>query len=150
MAEDRDGNLWIGTFGSGAMKVAHSGFVTYAEADGLPYAVSLLETRRGEFCAISRGKSGITLKRFDGRRFEQIRPAWPKSLTYFGWGRFTNWMGQPPMRRPSASTTPACSGRHRRERAPGVHRFAGVRLQRSARCDGVRRKPGDRPDVPRF
>jgi hypothetical protein len=59
-------------------------------------------------------------------------------------------MGQPPMRRPSASATPACSGRHRRERAPGVHRFAGVRLQRSARCDSVRRKPGDRPDVPRF
>jgi len=87
LAEDRDGNLWIGTFGSGAMKVAHSGFVTYAEADGLPYAVSLMETRRGELCALSRGESGISIARFDGRRFEQIRPAWPKNLTYFGWGR---------------------------------------------------------------
>jgi signal transduction histidine kinase/ligand-binding sensor domain-containing protein len=87
LAEDRDGNLWIGTFGSGAMKVAHGGFVTYADADGLPYAVSLVETRRGEFCAVSRGDTGITLERFDGRRFEQIRPAWPADLTYFGWGR---------------------------------------------------------------
>jgi ligand-binding sensor domain-containing protein/signal transduction histidine kinase len=87
LAEDRDGNLWIGTFGSGAMKVAHSGFVTYAEADGLPYAVSVMETRQGEFCAISRGESGITIGRFDGRRFESVQPAWPKSLTYFGWGR---------------------------------------------------------------
>jgi ligand-binding sensor domain-containing protein/signal transduction histidine kinase len=87
LAEDRDGNLWIGTFGSGAMKVAHSGFVTYAEADGLPYAVSLVETQQGELCAVSRGESGITIARFDGRRFESIRPAWPKGLTYFGWGR---------------------------------------------------------------
>src|SRR5450759_3682187 len=87
LAEDRDGNLWIGTFGSGAMKVAHSAFVTYAEADGLPYAVSLMETPQGEFCAISRGETGITLERFDGRRFETVRPAWPRDLTYFGWGR---------------------------------------------------------------
>ena len=29
--------------GSGAMKVAHGGFVTYAEADGLPSAVSLVD-----------------------------------------------------------------------------------------------------------
>ena len=87
LAEDRDGNLWIGTFGSGAMKVAHSGFVTYGEGDGLPYAVSLMETRQGEFCAVSRGETGITLARFDGRRFQQIRPAWPRDLTYFGWGR---------------------------------------------------------------
>ncbi len=28
LAEDRDGNLWIGTFGSGAMKMARSGFTT--------------------------------------------------------------------------------------------------------------------------
>jgi ligand-binding sensor domain-containing protein len=87
LAEDRDGNLWIGTFGSGAMKVAHSAFVTYAEADGLPYAVSLMETPQGEFCAIARGETGITIARFDGRRFETVRPAWPKDLTYFGWGR---------------------------------------------------------------
>jgi ligand-binding sensor domain-containing protein len=87
LAEDRDGNLWIGTFGSGAMKVAHSGLVTYAEVDGLPDAVSLGETRQGEFYAVSRGESGITMERFDGRRFEAIRPGWPEKLTYFGWGR---------------------------------------------------------------
>src|ERR1035438_7944811 len=45
------------------------------------------DRRQGEFCAISRGESGITMARFDGRRFETVRPAWPKDLTYFGWGR---------------------------------------------------------------
>ena len=35
MAEDRDGNLWIGTDASGAVRIAASGLVSYFEADGL-------------------------------------------------------------------------------------------------------------------
>jgi ligand-binding sensor domain-containing protein len=86
LAEDRDGNLWIDTFGSGAMKMARSGFTTYAEADGVPYPASLMESRQGEMCILSRSETGRLILRFDGRRFAPIRPAWPSRITYFGWG----------------------------------------------------------------
>jgi ligand-binding sensor domain-containing protein/two-component sensor histidine kinase len=86
MAEDRDGNLWIGTFGSGAMKVARSGFTTYSDADGVTNPMALMESRHGEMCALLRPESGVLIAHFDGRRFEPIRPAWPRSITYYGWG----------------------------------------------------------------
>ena len=35
VAEDRDGNLWIGTDASGALRIAAFGLVSYFEADGL-------------------------------------------------------------------------------------------------------------------
>ena len=86
LAEDRDGNLWVGTFGSGAMKIARSGFLTYGEADGVGWVQSLIETRAGELCAVHREENGISVARFDGERFQAIRPAWP-GIKYFGWGR---------------------------------------------------------------
>lgn len=88
LEEDRDGNLWIGTFGSGAMKVAHGGFLTYTEADGVRGVVSLMETRRGDLCAVMRnGDAPLSVARFEGDRFVPRRPRWPARLTYFGWGR---------------------------------------------------------------
>ncbi len=87
LAEDRDGNLWVGTFGSGAMKIARSGFLTYGEPDGVGWAQSLIETREGDLCAVHREENGLSIARFDGERFEAIRPAWPAGLAYFGWGR---------------------------------------------------------------
>ncbi len=88
LEEDRDGNLWIGTFGSGAMKVAHSGFLSYAEADGVRGVVSLLETRSGDLCAVMRGgDTPIAVARFDGDFFAPGRPVWPGRVKYFGWGR---------------------------------------------------------------
>jgi ligand-binding sensor domain-containing protein len=87
LAADRDGNLWIGTFGSGAMKVARSGFTTYNEADGVPQAASLMETRQGEMCILYRAETGLAIARFDGGHFAPIEPRWPDQITYFGWGR---------------------------------------------------------------
>ncbi len=87
LAEDRDGNLWVGTFGSGAMKIARNGFTTFTEADGAPQASALLLDRAGEVCLVHVGERGLGLARFDGARFEPIRPRWPARITYFGWGR---------------------------------------------------------------
>lgn len=49
VAEDRDGNVWIGSDGGGASRIARNGFVTFSEADGLAShdIVSVLETHAG-------------------------------------------------------------------------------------------------------
>jgi len=94
LAEDRDGNLWMGTDTSGAMKMALSGFTTYSEVDGLGGArvFSIFENQAGELCVISTTRSGATaasgkfINRFDGTRFNAVKPNLPKPLTDFGWG----------------------------------------------------------------
>ena len=85
MAEDRDGNLWMA--GLGAMKMARNGFTTYTEADGAPWVQSFTLSKKGELCALFREKDGEHIGRFDGAGFVDIRPAWPRALTNFGWGR---------------------------------------------------------------
>jgi ligand-binding sensor domain-containing protein len=86
LAEDRDGNLWIGTT-NGAFKLARNGFTTYTEADGLGDSriSSLFESRAGDLCVMT-VDSGTPLSLFDGKRFRAIRPQVPQRLTYFGWG----------------------------------------------------------------
>jgi ligand-binding sensor domain-containing protein/signal transduction histidine kinase len=86
-AEDRHGNLWMATFGSGAMKMARNGFTTFTEADGVPFAQALMVDRKGELCTLFREKDGAHIGRYDGSRFVDIKPAWPREITYFGWGR---------------------------------------------------------------
>lgn len=87
MAEDRDGNLWMATFGSGAMKMARNGFTTFTEADGVPFAESFALSRQGEMCVLFREKDGAHIGRFDAGKFVDVKPAWPRGITYFGWGR---------------------------------------------------------------
>lgn len=86
LAEDRDGNLWIGTT-NGAFKLARNGFTTYTEADGLGDSriSSLFESRAGDFCVMT-VDSRTPLSLFDGKGFSAIRPQVPRQLTYFGWG----------------------------------------------------------------
>jgi ligand-binding sensor domain-containing protein/signal transduction histidine kinase len=86
LTEDRDGNLWMSSHGSGLLRMARNGFITYSAEDGLrglPTNVGgFLETRRGELCFFNRS----VIHRFDGRRFIPIHPAFPRDITYFGWG----------------------------------------------------------------
>ena len=87
LAEDRDGNLWIGT-DNGALKLARNGFTTYTEADGLGESrvSTLFESRTGDLCGMTLFSAERPLSWFEGNRFRAIRPQVPRHLTYFGWG----------------------------------------------------------------
>jgi ligand-binding sensor domain-containing protein/two-component sensor histidine kinase len=87
LAEDRDGNLWIGT-DNGAMKLARNGFTTYTEADGLGESrvSSVFESRSGDLCVMTLLSTEKPLSWFDGKRFRAIRPRVPGRLRYFGFG----------------------------------------------------------------
>ncbi len=87
LAEDRDGNLWIGT-DNGALKLARNGFTTYTDADGLGESrvSSLFESRARDLCAMTLFSSETPISWFEGKKFRAIRPRLPRHLTYFGWG----------------------------------------------------------------
>jgi len=69
-AEDRVGNLWIGTTSEGAMKMARNGFTSYSEADGLSGSriASIFEDRAGDLCVLA-GNPLSPINRFDGKGF---------------------------------------------------------------------------------
>jgi ligand-binding sensor domain-containing protein/two-component sensor histidine kinase len=79
LAEDLDGNLWIGTSTAGAMKLARKGLITYTEADGLGTGRihSVLEDETGAVIAAS-GTPRIC--RFDGTNFVGVHVPVPADL----------------------------------------------------------------------
>jgi len=87
LVEDEDGNLWLGTEDSGAMRIARNGFLSYGSRDGLlqPRIGSIFEDASGQLCVFT-NMGGITLSYFDGRRFNPVRPLLPKTLSVWGWG----------------------------------------------------------------
>ncbi len=87
LAEDRDGNLWIGT-DNGAFKLARNGFTTYTEADGLDDSrvSSIFESRAGDLGCMTVCSSETPLNWVERNRFRALRPQLPRSLNYFGWG----------------------------------------------------------------
>ena len=71
LAEDRHGNIWIGTGAGGALRLARNGFTSYTEADGLTDAPirDVLKAPRGNFTSsastsISTGSTAPGLLRF--------------------------------------------------------------------------------------
>jgi ligand-binding sensor domain-containing protein len=76
LAEDSYGNIWLGTQASGAIRIARDGLTTYTKIDGLHDDVirTVLETRSGRLCIVSRGPR---LNIFDGQRFRTIVPKLP-------------------------------------------------------------------------
>jgi len=50
LAEDADGNLWLGSPTAGAMKLVRNGFVAYDEQDGVNSVFSIFADRAGGVC----------------------------------------------------------------------------------------------------
>jgi ligand-binding sensor domain-containing protein len=89
LAEDREGNLWVGTEAGGVMKIACRGFTLYTEADGSNNTriASIIVDRAGELCAATSPTAGKwSLDCFNGKRFRSIRPNYPATMHYLGWG----------------------------------------------------------------
>ena len=98
LAEDGAGNLWIGTWSNGVMKLSRNGFVTYGRDDGLAMAAHVFDDASGTVYvhagviktlpaadgSPARGDEyhPSHFGRFDGRRFEWFRPGPPFE---FGW-----------------------------------------------------------------
>ena len=93
LAEDRNGNLWLGILSGGAAKIARNSFTTFGTADGFSVATSIVETRSGELFLLgtSNGKDEF-INRFDGEKFLAIRLQVAESIKkqvsgwVWGWG----------------------------------------------------------------
>jgi len=124
--EDRDGNLWFGTDGAGAVKYDGTDTVVYtAEKDGLcsDRVCTIFQDRRGDFWF---GSSDGGVSRYDGQSFTtHLRSA--TFSEHSGWGRFMSivedraghvWFGV-------AST------------GGGVHRYDGEAFRYFSEAEGL-------------
>jgi ligand-binding sensor domain-containing protein/signal transduction histidine kinase len=88
LAEDIEGNLWLGAADDGAMKLSRENVVLFTEADGLAddNVVALFEDREGRLNAVTRSLTNVVMNQFDGRRFTKTNPFIPASVHVFGRG----------------------------------------------------------------
>ena len=87
--EDAAGNMWFGGNTTGVVRVAPSGLVAFTLADGLAHTgvFSVVSDRAGTVYAITYAGHHF-LHRFDGTRFEVVRPKYPTGVPELGaWGQ---------------------------------------------------------------
>jgi ligand-binding sensor domain-containing protein/signal transduction histidine kinase len=79
LAEDRQGNIWIGTLTGGAIRLARNGFVTYTDADGLAESLigAIFDDPAGALYVVSNNQR---IHRFDGTRLIGVRPNLSKDV----------------------------------------------------------------------
>jgi ligand-binding sensor domain-containing protein len=83
LAQDRNGNLWLGTGDQGAFKLAAGGVLTYSINDGIGVdgVISIAETIRGDLYISGRLESdGFRIATRSGDAFRAIAPRVPKSV----------------------------------------------------------------------
>jgi len=87
LAEDKDGNFWIGT-ACGAKKISRYGFTAYNAADGLDEnpVNAIFENPAGELIVTSFPKTERVISRFDGEKFSPVKPRLPAFVNYHGYG----------------------------------------------------------------
>lgn len=88
VAEDREGNLWVGSAGAGVARIAPHGFSTYDASDGLVVdrAVGALLDVEGRPCFVTRlPPARLVVSCFDGERFEASEASLPPAVTSPGW-----------------------------------------------------------------
>lgn len=93
LAEDRDGNLWMGTADQGVLKLATGGILTYSTTDGLggDAIISIAETMRGDLYVAGRREShGFRIATASGatssgNAFHAIAPRTARTVWDFGW-----------------------------------------------------------------
>jgi signal transduction histidine kinase/ligand-binding sensor domain-containing protein len=76
LAEDRDGNLWVGTRSHGLMRIAHNGFVAYA-APGAPGGIAvaaILEDSRANLYVWGSDRGQQKLFHLDGGQLLDVTP----------------------------------------------------------------------------
>ncbi len=87
LAEDRNGNLWVG--GGGVAKIASSGITVFGEADGFQFgAKSILKNRAGELLVLVGGgpnRPKHFINRFDGEPSSHVQLRIPTGV-YQSWG----------------------------------------------------------------
>jgi signal transduction histidine kinase len=89
LAEDRDGNLWVGTRSHGLMRIAHNGFVAYA-APGAPGGIAvaaILEDSRSNLYVWGSDRGQPKLFHLDGGQLLDVTPAVVARAGYAGRGR---------------------------------------------------------------
>ena len=84
--EDIDGNLWLGSDARGLVRYAPNGFTAFDHRDGIEsdYVHGFVEPRGGPVYAVT-WDMGHILSRFDGTRFQALRPKPPEGVTTMAW-----------------------------------------------------------------
>jgi signal transduction histidine kinase/ligand-binding sensor domain-containing protein len=89
LAEDRDGNLWVGARSHGLMRIAHNGFLTYTapDAPGGIGVAAIFEDSRSNLYVWGSHRGRPQLFHFDGERLANVTPEVLDRAGYLGRGR---------------------------------------------------------------
>lgn len=93
LTEDPGGNLWMGTYGGGAMKLTRGGFTTYDQQDGIANVTAIFEDQSNHLCFRGSVLGDARTSAFEGARLDPLSPDPPTFYSRLGCldGRQFNW-----------------------------------------------------------
>jgi ligand-binding sensor domain-containing protein/two-component sensor histidine kinase len=84
LAEDLSGNLWLGTFSAGAMKLTRGGFSSYGKQDGIETLNAIFEDRKGRLCFRGNVLGDARTSVFEGAKLDLLRGDQPSIHSRIG------------------------------------------------------------------